>query len=112
MPNSKNIGDSVQKWIIEVKICYRQTDRQTNTLTPYTGGVDFFFKLNLLPSYSHRLQGDYQNMSTNNALSIENVLFGHCCFNVQISALGTRPIEYGQMKESEKRNERESENNS
>ena len=37
----------------------KQTDRQTNYLTQYTGvGVDFFLKLNLLPLYLLRLQGD------------------------------------------------------
>ena len=33
-------------------------DRQTNSLTPYSGSVDFLFKLNLLPPYWLRLQGD------------------------------------------------------
>ena len=35
-----------------------QTDRQTNSLTPFTGYVDFFFQLNLLPPYSLCSQGD------------------------------------------------------
>ena len=33
-------------------------DRQTYSLTPYTGVCGFFFKLNLLLPYSLRLQGD------------------------------------------------------
>ena len=50
--------------IIEVKICFRQTNRQTdmqtNSLKTYTWGVfvGFFFKLNLLPHYLLCLQGD------------------------------------------------------
>ena len=40
---------------IQVEILNRQTDRQTNSLTPYTGV--FFFQLNLPPPYSLRSQG-------------------------------------------------------
>ena len=46
--------------IIEVKICYIQTDGQTDKFfnTIYGGSVDFFFNLNLLHSNSLCLQGD------------------------------------------------------
>ena len=48
--------------IIGVKVCSRQTERQTDRkilchhIQVY---VDFFFLLNLLPPYSLGLQGDY-----------------------------------------------------
>ena len=32
--------------------CRFKTDRQTNSLIPFRGVLDFFFKLNLLPPYS------------------------------------------------------------
>ena len=35
-----------------------QTDRETNSLTQYTGYVDFFFQINLLPPYLLRSLGD------------------------------------------------------
>ena len=38
----------------------QQIDVQTNSLTPYTGCVDFFFNLNLLPPNSLCVQGDKQ----------------------------------------------------
>ena len=31
--------------IIGVKVCNRQTDRQTNSLTPYTGACGFFLSV-------------------------------------------------------------------
>ena len=36
--------------IIEVKIWYRQTDRQTNSLTPYTGVCGFFLQVKFATS--------------------------------------------------------------
>ena len=36
--------------IIEVKICYRQTDRLTNSLTPYTGVCGFFLQVEFVTS--------------------------------------------------------------
>ena len=47
-------GDSSLE-IIWVKICYRQTDKFFETIYR---GVDFFFKLNLLPPYSLFSQGE------------------------------------------------------
>ena len=45
--------------MIGVKVCHRRTDRKTNSLTPYTGYVDFFFQLNLLPLYLLSMQGNH-----------------------------------------------------
>ena len=36
--------------IIEVKICYRQTDRLTNSLTPFTGVCGFFLQVEFATS--------------------------------------------------------------
>ena len=48
------VGDNVKMFVTD-----RQTDRQTNSLTPYTGVcADIFSKLNLLPPYLLRSQGD------------------------------------------------------
>ena len=44
-------------WVYEVATD-RHTDRQTNSVTPYTGVCGFFLKLNMLPTYSLCLQGD------------------------------------------------------
>ena len=48
----------VTEYIVDLFFTDRQTDGQTNSLTPYTGCVDFFFKLNLLAPYSLHVQGD------------------------------------------------------
>ena len=71
--------DKVKKFIKTVLAARaqqnRQTDRQTNSLTPYTGCVDFFLKLNLLPPYSLRSQGDKTNWCV---FFLQWFLPGHC----------------------------------
>ena len=44
--------------IIEVEIRHRQTDRQTNSLTPYTGGCGFFLQVKFATSLLASLAGD------------------------------------------------------
>ena len=43
--------------IIEVKICHRQTDGQTNSLTPYTGVCGFFLQVKFATSLLALLAG-------------------------------------------------------
>ena len=47
----KNFSCFASPEIIEVKVCHRQTDSVTNSLTPFHGCVDFFSQLNWLPPY-------------------------------------------------------------
>ena len=55
--------------LIEVKFCYRQTDKFFDTLC---GGMQIFsIKLNLLPPYSLCLQGDNK--------IFRHQAFGRCC---------------------------------
>ena len=56
--------------IIEVKVCNRQTERKTNSLTLYMKGVDFF-QLNALPTYLLRSQGN----NDSNGLSVQLLHF-------------------------------------
>ena len=43
--------------LIEVKICYRQMDRQTNSLTPYLGVCGFFLQVKFATSLLASLAG-------------------------------------------------------
>ena len=69
--------------IIGVKVSARQTDIVMNSLTP--GCVDFFFQLNLFPSYSLCCQRDNNFFFSNFSLASKSVqpfvasLF--CCLN-------------------------------
>ena len=49
--------------IIEVKICSRQTDRQTNSLTTYTGECGFFLQVKFATSLLSSLAGEYASQS-------------------------------------------------
>ena len=44
--------------IIQVEICNRQTDRQTDSLTLYTGGRGFFLSVKFATSLLASLAGD------------------------------------------------------
>ena len=53
----------LKRMIIEVIIRYRQTDRQTNSLTPYTGVCGFFLQVKFATSLLASLAGDkYKNL--------------------------------------------------
>ena len=47
--------------IIEVEICNRQTDRQKNSLTPYTGVCGFFLQIKFATSLLASLAGGLRN---------------------------------------------------
>ena len=51
--------------IIGVKVCHRRTDRQTNSLTPYTGVCGFFLSIKFATSLLASLAGGFAKLKLN-----------------------------------------------
>ena len=50
--------------IIGVKVCHKRTDRQTNSLTPYTGVCGFFLSVKIATSLLTQLAGELTKKTT------------------------------------------------